>query len=84
MTPGQLDALRESLAPYPGAAGDDSLYHRYLALYGLDFEDRYPGLTRRAGLVSSGRYQLMTHAWTLPEARANLLLVHGYFDHTGI
>jgi lysophospholipase len=26
----------------------------------------------------------MTHCWTLPGARANLLLVHGYFDHTGI
>jgi lysophospholipase len=84
MTPGQLDVLRESLAPYPNGASDNSLYRHYLDLYGLDFAARYAGLSCRAGLVCSGRFQLMTHVWTLPDARANLLLVHGYFDHTGI
>ncbi len=84
MTPGQLDALRDSLAPYPGGAGDPDLYRDYLALYDLEFAARYPAVDCRAGLVSSGEFQLMTHCWTQADARANLLLVHGYFDHTGI
>jgi lysophospholipase len=84
MTPDQADALRESMAPFPNGAGGGDLYRQYLDLYGLDFGARYPGLDCRAGLVSSGSYRLMTHCWTLPGARANLLLVHGYFDHTGI
>lgn len=84
LTATQLDTLRASLAPFPAGAGDAALYHRYLSLYGLDFGARYPRVDLRAGLVQSGEFQLMTHCWTLPDARASLLLVHGYFDHTGI
>ncbi len=84
MTPGQLDALRASLAPFPAGAGDQALYRQYLDLYGLDVTARHPAVNCQAGWVASGEFQLMTHCWTQADARANLLLVHGYFDHTGI
>jgi lysophospholipase len=38
----------------------------------------------RAGTVRSGSYVLAVHAWCQPGAQSNLLLVHGYFDHTGL
>lgn len=84
LTAGELRTLRASLARFPGGAEDRALYRRYLDDYGLDFAARYPGLTCQCGLVQSGAFELMTHCWMQSDARANLLLVHGYFDHTGI
>jgi len=83
VTPEQLDQLRAELPDF-GEPPDSPAYREYLAYYGLEFATRYPGIGYRAGHISSGEFQLMTHCWTLPDARANLLLVHGYFDHTGI
>jgi alpha-beta hydrolase superfamily lysophospholipase len=36
------------------------------------------------GKICSGDYQLALQVWRHPEPRGNLLLVHGYFDHTGL
>ena len=56
-------------------------FNRY---YGIDFEQRIDGVSHRTGLVSSGPYDLAVHCWTRKDARSNLLLVHGYTDHTGL
>ena len=83
MKPAQLDQLRDELPEFGEPPGTPE-YREFLDYYGLDFDTRYPRVAYRAGLSPSGDFQLMTHSWTLPDARANLLLVHGYFDHTGI
>lgn len=83
MTPNKLHKLRSALPSFAeGAAG--TLLRQYLAFYQLDFSKTYPLADYRGGLIPSGRYQLMAQRWLLPDARANLLLVHGYFDHAGL
>lgn len=52
--------------------------------YGIDFVSQFPGLSYQAGTVTSGSYSLAVHRWVRPDASCNLLLVHGYFDHTGL
>lgn len=37
-----------------------------------------------AGRVRSGDFDLAVHCWCRRDAQANLLLVHGYFDHVGL
>jgi alpha-beta hydrolase superfamily lysophospholipase len=56
-------------------------FNRY---YGIDFEQRIEGISHATGTVRSGEYHLAVHCWTLKEASSNLLLVHGYTDHTGL
>jgi lysophospholipase len=83
MTPAELCELRTSL---PAFAEDQAcgLLRQYLASYHLDFSEFSTQSRYSFGLVPSGSYQLMTQRWLLPDARANLLLVHGYFDHAGL
>ncbi|QFU77589.1 alpha/beta fold hydrolase [Halioglobus maricola] len=76
-----LNRLRDALLPYPQGAADSALLSAYLSFYNLTFpaSNEY-----HSGFVNSGEYQLMTQLWLQPNAVANLLLVHGYYDHTGI
>ena len=84
LTPDQLVATRASLPPF--ARGDTASppLQRFCRYYGIDFSERHPGLAYRAGTIASGDHTLAVHRWLQPEARCNLLLVHGYFDHTGL
>jgi alpha-beta hydrolase superfamily lysophospholipase len=59
-------------------------FEAFSGFYGIDFEIRQPDLSHVAGYVPSGDYTLAVHLWSQPGARANLLLLHGYFDHTGL
>ncbi|MEM9254364.1 MAG: alpha/beta hydrolase [Pseudomonadota bacterium] len=43
-----------------------------------------PAVEHLAGHVSSGNYRLAVHQWRQAQATANLFLVHGYYDHTGL
>lgn len=84
MTPEQLGELRQDLPLYAAEEPPSAALLEFCRFYGLDFALSDPGLRHRAGLISSGNFQLMTHLWSRPGARANLLLLHGYFDHTGL
>ena len=84
MTPQQLRALREGLRAFPGAETSSPLQRGFCRFYGIDFEDRLPGVEYRLGAVSSGAYTLAVHRWLQAGASSNLLLVHGYFDHSGL
>ncbi len=84
MTPAQLGQLRQSLPPFAADQPPSDALLEFCRFYDLDFAERDPELQYRAGLIGSGQFQLMTHLWTRPGARANLLLLHGYFDHTGL
>lgn len=79
----QLELLRTELPTF-GSAPPSPRLQQYLEFYGLDFGARYPQTTYRFGTVSSGPFQLMAQCWSRPDATANLLLLHGYFDHTGL
>jgi lysophospholipase len=52
--------------------------------YGIDFAARMPLVEHLVGYVDSGGYRLAVHQWCQPGATTTLLLVHGYFDHTGL
>lgn len=43
-----------------------------------------PAVEHVAGCVRSGNFDLAVHHWHQPGAASNLLLLHGYFDHTGL
>lgn len=84
MTPEQLEALRASLPAIFAGAPDAVLLDAYRDYYSLDFSAQFPDLQYHLGHVASGQYQLATHLWLREGATANLLLLHGYFDHSGI
>ncbi len=52
--------------------------------YGIDFEQRLPRVDHRVGAVTSGEFTLAVHTYRQPGASSNLLLVHGYLDHSGL
>lgn len=79
-----LAALRESLPPFREAAEPSPELIDFCQYYGIDFADRFPAVQHRIGSVSSGQYSLAVHSYQQPGATSNLLLVHGYLDHTGL
>ena len=84
MSPEQLERLRSQLPPFGEAAPSSALLEEFCRFYNIDFAARYPQLNHSAGTVRSGAYSLAVHYWHQPNASANLLLLHGYFDHTGL
>lgn len=84
MTPETLSSLRDILPAFASADPIPAELREYLRFYGVDFTYAYPAAQYRAGTVESGQYRLMLHRWLQPNARANLFIVHGYFDHSGI
>ena len=79
-----LEALRQSLPPLREAGEPSGEFKEFFRYYGIDFEDRTAGLSHRCGRVQSGKYALAVHRWELEGASRNLLLVHGYTDHSGL
>lgn len=84
MTPAQIEALRDALPAFGEPFAERTLLDTYTRYYALDFSERFEGVQHQVGVVSSGPYSLATHRWTSDGATSNLLLMHGYFDHTGI
>jgi alpha-beta hydrolase superfamily lysophospholipase len=84
LTPAELDRLRIQLPVFGRAGAAPVPFFRYLEFYGLDFVRTRTELEHSTGTVGSGEYQLLAHRWIQPRATHNLLLVHGYFDHSGI
>lgn len=84
MTPEQLQRLRDQLPPFAENAPPSPGLLEFCEAYGLDFAARLPHLAHQAGQVRSGDFSLAVHQWHQHDARANLLLLHGYFDHSGL
>ncbi|MBT4519255.1 MAG: alpha/beta hydrolase [Halieaceae bacterium] len=83
-TPESLQALRQSLPPLADAPEASAELLEFCQFYGIDFSASYPRAVHRAGVVKSGDFTLAVHSWQQPDAQHNLLLVHGYFDHSGL
>ncbi|MDG2047773.1 MAG: alpha/beta hydrolase [Halioglobus sp.] len=84
LTPELLQTLRQQFPPFGGGVQSSSALQLFCEFYGVDFSTRLPSVEHVTGLVHSGEYTLAVHHWCQPDATANLLLVHGYFDHTGV
>ena len=84
MTPEQIESLRHQLPPFEDDVEPAPEVQEFCRDYGIDFATRLPHVKHRAGYVHSGSYKLAVHYWHQPDASSNLLLLHGYFDHTGI
>lgn len=83
-TPAQLESLRQQLPAFADGARLSSTLQAFCRDYGIDFEARLPQVEHLAGHVRSGNFTLAVHHWCQPGASTNLLLLHGYFDHTGL
>lgn len=84
MTPEQLHVLRHQLPPFGEGAKPSAELEEFCRFYGIDFTARIEGLTHLAGHVQSGPYRLAVQHWRRGGAVANLLIVHGYYDHHGL
>jgi alpha-beta hydrolase superfamily lysophospholipase len=84
LTPEQLRVLRDALTEFSAAEAPAPLLREFCRYYGIEFGALQPAPEYRAGTVRSGPYALMAHRWLRPGASRNLLLVHGYFDHSGL
>lgn len=84
LTPEQLQALRRQLPPFEDGTASSPELQSFCRYYGLEFAAQLPRVEHVAGRVESGKYTLAVHHWRQPDATANLLLLHGYFDHTGV
>ncbi|MBK6508587.1 MAG: alpha/beta hydrolase [Haliea sp.] len=84
LTPEQLQRAREQLPPFGDNAAPSPELQAFCQSYGLDFTALMPQVAYQAGQLRSGEFTLAVHQWRQPDARANLLLVHGYFDHSGL
>lgn len=84
MTSEQRQRLAEQLPPFGDGVAPSPELNAFYHYYGIDFAARLPQVTAEAGCVCSGDYTLAVHYWQQPDARANLLLLHGYFDHSGL
>ena len=84
MTPEQLHSLRSQLPPFGEEASHSSELEAFNTFYNLNFVEELPGVSHKLGYVDSGNYRLAVHQWQAAEAVANLLIVHGYYDHTGL
>jgi alpha-beta hydrolase superfamily lysophospholipase len=83
-TPGQLESLRQQLTVFGDGARPSSELQAFCRDYGIDFAARMSHVEHLAGSVRSGNFTLAVHHWRPRGARTNLLLLHGYFDHTGL
>ncbi|HEY6131704.1 MAG TPA: alpha/beta fold hydrolase, partial [Halioglobus sp.] len=79
-----MRSLQLQLAPFGGRATPSPELQAFCRDYGVDFAEHAPQVEHLAGSVRSGEYRLAVHYWQQPNARANLLLLHGYFDHSGL
>ena len=67
-----------------GTINSNEIHARQANHYGIDFGAEFEGLSHSLGVIDSGSEKLCIHSWYRPDARGNLLLVHGYLDHVGL
>jgi alpha-beta hydrolase superfamily lysophospholipase len=84
LTLDQLQALRHQLPLFQLGAISSPELQAFCRFYGLEFAAQLPDVEHVVGRVHSGKHTLAVHHWRQPDATANLLLLHGYFDHTGV
>ncbi len=56
----------------------------YFSCYGIDFENHMSGVVHRFGSLAANGYSIACHFYEHRQARGTCVLLHGYFDHTGL
>lgn len=56
----------------------------YLRHYGIHFVEEFPGTRHLFGAVESARHRLAVHFWQPADAAGTAVVIHGYYDHTGL
>ena len=79
-----LETLRGSLPSIELAAGPTGELEGFCRYYDIDFEERLDGVQHLIGTVTSGAFKVAVHQWVSESATRNLLVVHGFLDHTGL
>ncbi|NBC22912.1 MAG: alpha/beta fold hydrolase [Gammaproteobacteria bacterium] len=80
------DALREGLRPLvPGEpvilTPEEDAYLRH---YGIEFTEEFPALAYHFGAVEADEHRIAAHLWMPAEPRGTAVVIHGYYDHTGL
>lgn len=83
-----LERLQQQVRPFnvaePFVPGDAE--RAYFHFYGIDFEQRFPGLQHYFGHFTSDKHEIVCHYFGLPleHVRGTCFIFHGYFDHVGL
>jgi len=80
------DALREGLRPLvPGEpvilTPEEDAYLRH---YGIGFSEEFPALAYHFGAVEADEHRIAAHLWMPAEPRGTAVVMHGYYDHSGL
>lgn len=75
------ERLRRQLPALQEAAGDTASLLAYRRFYNLP---QRPGLHSRLGWIPAGGRRIAVQGWWRDDARATVLLLHGYYDHMGL
>lgn len=81
--PFQPERLRAALRPLVAAATLPAEAQAYQRYYGLDLP-QHGAVQRRLGCFHCAGLELVAQLWLPPQPQATLILLHGYYDHTGL
>jgi len=56
----------------------------YLRHYGIHFTEQVAGLQHHLGAVECDAHRIAAHLWVPTAARGTAVVIHGYYDHTGL
>lgn len=56
----------------------------YLRHYGIHFAERYEGLRHHFGAIETDTHRIAAHLWVPRGAQGTAVVIHGYYDHTGL
>lgn len=80
------EALVDELLPLDwqsSSVADSPAWREYLEHYRLDFSG-LGAINHYAGKLALCGYDIAVQRWCQPDAKGTALLLHGYYDHTGI
>ena len=56
----------------------------YLNFYRLPTSSEFPDVHHALGAITSGDLRIATHYWSPTNPKGTVLIMHGYYDHTGL
>ena len=56
----------------------------YLRHYDIHFTEQFAGLQHHFGAVESPSHRIAAHLWVPADAVGTAVVIHGYYDHTGL
>src|SRR5437868_13727082 len=85
-----LEQLSQQLPPLvfspevDSFGAESSLAQAYLDYYQINFAREFAGLAHGFGQIQSGDFHIAANYWLPAQPRGTVVVVHGYYDHTGI